>query len=136
MARAENIIKGFLDKAGIENTFDDKEQEVKFEVGGCKIGVHKHKYVKGYAISTKCVLEKGTHEFQQPKQLVESRAEFIDGFIVALEDDMFMLHGMSGDHALNAGTIDVVTKTNKKLDETGKWYIECEGYNGCTAKKS
>lgn len=126
MTRADNIIKEFLDKAGIENTFNEKEA-LKFKVDKCEIKISKQNY-KGYHMSTKCIPDKD--------HVVESSAININQFSVVLEPDTFRVNGTNyDDEELYYAHIDIVTKSNKS-NETGKWYILCRaGPDKCELKK-
>lgn len=132
--KAHEIIKEFLDKAGIPNKLDEKEEKVEFEVDGCKVNVHKHLYTQGYSLSSECLLD------SERRKYVSSKAEIIQGFTIRLnkfkhEDGYFGLHGMSVDSALNAGSLNIRVPLKKEPEETGTWSIKCEEFVGCTVKK-
>lgn len=131
MPNAAEIIRDMLNDSDIENQFDEKEKSVKFKIDNiCEVDVHKHAYVAGYGIKTKCSTGKN--------KKVDSSASFIDRFVVSKDKDRFYLYGISKDAALNAGMVETVVIPKKEPKDSGRFYIKCEkeyGYE-CEIEKS
>lgn len=131
MPNAAEIIRDMLEDVGIEHQYNKEKNEVSFKINDmCEVEVHKHAYVKGYGIRTKCKIEKN-------KKIISS-ASFIDRLFATKDKDHFYLYGMSSDAALNAGMIETTVPSKKEPKESGKFYIKCEegfGYE-CEVEKS
>lgn len=131
MTTATELLRDLLKGANIDHQFDEKENKVSFKIDDtCKVEVHKHMYVNGYGIGTRCDIGKN--------KMVDSSASFIDRLMVIKDKDYFYLYGISNDSALNAGKIETKIPIKTEPKDTGKFYIKCDkefGYD-CKIEKS
>jgi len=131
MSNAAEIIRDMLKDVGIDHKFDEEENKVSFKINNsCEVEVHKHAYVAGYGIRTRCILGEN--------KKIDSSASFINRLMVTKDKDRFYLYGMSNDAALNAGIIETKIPAKKEPKESGQFYIKCEegfGYE-CKVEKS